>query len=200
MAFSLAYKYLQEASREQQQQYADCDPDHATAEGDVGLGEHAAVGSNCYAAVIENRAKEVGVALLDVATLTLHLSQFIEPGRSYTTTVLCLDTYLPKELIVVSSTHQDASAAGVNKATRAFAQMRLARNLFDDTKGIMLVDGYAVTTGSGANSSVNSALQRSHYLAFGAAGALLHYITHDKGLALSQRSLKVRHKGAGTLQ
>ena len=37
--------------------------------------------SNSYAAVIENRAKEVGVAVLQLDTLKLHISQFIEAGR-----------------------------------------------------------------------------------------------------------------------
>lgn len=30
---------------------------------------------NCYAAVIENRAKEIGVAVLDISRLVLHVTQ-----------------------------------------------------------------------------------------------------------------------------
>jgi hypothetical protein len=37
--------------------------------------------SNSYAAVIENRAKEVGVAVLYLDSLKLQVSQFIEAGR-----------------------------------------------------------------------------------------------------------------------
>lgn len=37
--------------------------------------------SNSYAAVIENRAKEVGVAVLHLNSLKLNISQFIEAGR-----------------------------------------------------------------------------------------------------------------------
>jgi len=37
--------------------------------------------SNSYAAVIENRAKEVGVAVLHLDSLKIHISQFIEAGR-----------------------------------------------------------------------------------------------------------------------
>lgn len=36
---------------------------------------------HCYAAAIENRAKEVGIAILDVNSLTLKITQHIEPGR-----------------------------------------------------------------------------------------------------------------------
>jgi predicted YcjX-like family ATPase len=37
--------------------------------------------SNSYAAVIENRAKEVGVAVLHLDSLKLSISQYIEAGR-----------------------------------------------------------------------------------------------------------------------
>lgn len=37
--------------------------------------------SNSYAAVIENRAKEVGVAVLHLDSLRIQISQFIEAGR-----------------------------------------------------------------------------------------------------------------------
>jgi hypothetical protein len=36
--------------------------------------------SHVFAAAIENRAKEVGLAVLDVQRMTLEISQFIEPG------------------------------------------------------------------------------------------------------------------------
>jgi hypothetical protein len=38
------------------------------------------VGSVAYAAVIENRAKEVGVAVLELSKLSLHISQVILGG------------------------------------------------------------------------------------------------------------------------
>jgi hypothetical protein len=48
---------------------------------------------NSYAAVIENRAKEVGVAVLYLDSLQLQISQFIEAGRCAATT----DHYFPEQ-------------------------------------------------------------------------------------------------------
>lgn len=52
--------------------------------------EPLAARAGCIAAVVENRAKEVGLALYDPSALDLRLCQFIEPGRAYTTTLLLL--------------------------------------------------------------------------------------------------------------
>jgi hypothetical protein len=51
--------------------------------------------SNSYAAVIENRAKEVGVAVLHLDSLKLSISQYIEAGR-YVFAWLSKDSPCPK--------------------------------------------------------------------------------------------------------
>ncbi len=81
------------------------------------------------------------MALLDTSTLTLQLSQFIEPGRSYTTTLLCLDIACPQSVVVVAGAHDVFAAAGVNSAVGAagFSQVPLGRSNFDDTQGIQQV-------------------------------------------------------------
>ena len=45
------------------------------------------IGSSVVAAVIQNRAAEVGVAALDLGTLRLELAQFVEASRSFATTL-----------------------------------------------------------------------------------------------------------------
>jgi DNA mismatch repair ATPase MutS len=160
--------------------------------------------SNCYAAVIENRAKEVGVAVLDLSSLTLHLTQFIEAGRSYTTTQLLLDAHQPRQLAVVGSLHHEvAGAAGVNQVTAAaWEQVHLARSAFDDTKGILAVQeltgwndsggGLAgAAAGNAPAGAAGRALAKSHYLAFGAAGALLQHVRTHLRLAMAPRALQV---------
>lgn len=79
---------------------------------------------NVYAAVLENRAKEVGLAVLDAGRLTLQLSQFIEPGRHYTTLLMALQATAPRDLVVLASSGHESAAAGVNKATRTYCQVR----------------------------------------------------------------------------
>lgn len=61
----------------------------------------------CFAAAIENRAKEVGVALLDLAALRLELYQFVEPGHLYTSTLLHLVPRAPQQVVVVASNHHE---------------------------------------------------------------------------------------------
>uniref|UniRef100_A0A383WQ55 DNA mismatch repair proteins mutS family domain-containing protein n=1 Tax=Tetradesmus obliquus TaxID=3088 RepID=A0A383WQ55_TETOB len=171
--------------------------------------------SNCFAAVIENRAKEVGVAVLDLNSLTLHLTQFIEAGRSYTTTHLLLDAHQPRQLVVVGSLHHEvAGAAGVNQVTAAaWEQVHLARSAFDDTKGILAVQELTGWNDMGASSGINNiggagaaagnapagaagrVLAKSHYLAFGAAGALLQHVRTHLGLAMAPRALQVEFDG-----
>lgn len=61
----------------------------------------------------------------------------------------------------------------------------------------LLLKRHAAVTPSGADdgnsSSVGSlVLHKSHYLGFGAAGALLHHLKHNNRLALAPRSVQVR--------
>lgn len=48
---------------------------------DANRGDYPTGQSNCLVAVVENRAKEVGLASFDFSTLTLTLTQLIEPSR-----------------------------------------------------------------------------------------------------------------------
>jgi hypothetical protein len=139
----------------------------------------------------------------------LHLTQFIEAGRSYTTTQLLLDAFQPRQLVVVGSLHHEvAGAAGVNQVTAAaWEQVHFARSAFDDTKGILAVQEFTgwIDMGNGSNSGAAGAagsgsapsgaagrvLARSHYLAFGAAGALLQHVRLHLGLAMAPRALQV---------
>lgn len=216
---------------------------------------------HCYAAVIENRAKEVGIAVLELSRLTLHVTQvskrvctavlsadhtadasamnvathvasgcwqnpqqfgvstpllncqfvvqFIEPGRSYTTTQLLLDAYQPTQLVVVGSTHHEvAGAAGVNQVTaQAWEQVPLVRSAFDDTKGILAVQeltGWNEQSSSsglqdGMPAAANRPLHQSHYLGFGAAGALLSHVRRNLGIILAPKTLQVSTLKLGML-
>lgn len=71
-----------------------------------------ATGRGCIAAVIENRAKEVGLACLDLHSMKLTLCQFIEASRSYTGALIMLEQFEPTELVVVASNHQTFAASG----------------------------------------------------------------------------------------
>lgn len=68
-------------------------------------------------AAIENRAMEVGLAILDRREAKLTLCQFIETSRSYTTTLWMLRRYPPEKLIIVED-RNTANSYGLNQATK----------------------------------------------------------------------------------
>lgn len=108
-------------------------------------------------ALIENRAKEIGMAVFDGTHVSLRLLQFIgdesnvflaassglrdvpyvhgqhshcklsaESSRTYNSSLSILRAYEPAQLIVVGSS-QEVLSSGINKATRGFHQVPLAR-------------------------------------------------------------------------
>lgn len=78
--------------------------------------------SACVAAAIENPAKEIGVALLDLQACRLSLMQLIESSRSYTTLLMVLDVHRPRRLVVVAD-RNTTMATGLNHAAREFSQV-----------------------------------------------------------------------------
>ena len=69
------------------------------------------------AAVVENRAAEVGIAMLSTDTMTLRLVQLVETSRSYTNVLSLLSACKPAHVVTVAS--NQALNLGVNRATRA---------------------------------------------------------------------------------
>ena len=51
--------------------------------------------------------REVGVAVLDLADLRLELSQFVEPGRAYASTLMHLMPRGPQRVVVVGTAHHE---------------------------------------------------------------------------------------------
>lgn len=179
----------------------------------------------CVAAVVENRAREVGLACLDPHTLTLSLTQFIEPGWGYTHTLLLLQLYDPSSLFVIgqaegSRSSGRASLGGIVNATSAYKQQPVGRTLFDDTKGQLLLERFGTSCslgkllGSGLDLDPDRAIEfgageggrglgsgrgdsAGAYLAFGAAGALLQYLSSNTSLVLMPGSLHIERVGTG---
>ena len=63
--------------------------------------------------VIENRAREVGLAALDLRTASLHLSQFIETSRSYQNTVTLLQYFDPGVILLSTGRFAPESTVGL---------------------------------------------------------------------------------------
>eukprot|EP00897_Mesotaenium_endlicherianum_P005293 jgi/Mesen1/4792/ME000243S03969 len=101
-------------------------------------------------ALIENRAKEVGMAAFDCRTASLHLTQYIESSRSYQNTTTLLQFYSPSEIIVSANTLA-APEGIVGAASLADSplfcnakKVVLNRGCFDDTKASLHILSYPV--------------------------------------------------------
>ena len=80
-------------------------------------------GLSVLAAVVENRATEVGLAVLNTDTMSLRMVQLIETSRSYTNVLSLLRAFRPAHLVIVAS--NQAINLGINRATRASFQQVL---------------------------------------------------------------------------
>ncbi|KAG2441521.1 hypothetical protein HXX76_003143 [Chlamydomonas incerta] len=85
------------------------------------------------AAVIENRAREVGLAVLDAERLSLRLTQFIEPGRSYAVTAMLLEMVGATDVVVVAAVEAGGGGGwrhgGGGGGTAAFHEAGLNRTV-----------------------------------------------------------------------
>ena len=155
------------------------------------------------AAVIENRAKEVGLALFDKqGGPSLGLEQHIESGTSYST-LLC-ELHAAKPGVILTLAETDAGGAmGLGDELRRFAAspahdcalVELPRRQFDDTAGAEMVSKCA------RHGSRLAANPRDMYLAFGAAAAVLQFVSDggsDKPRENHGRTAHVRRSSRGS--
>ncbi|KAG0612973.1 hypothetical protein M758_6G066700 [Ceratodon purpureus] len=152
--------------------------------------------SSFVVSLIENRAKEVGIAAFDLRTAKLHLSQFIETSRSYQNTATLLQYFDPADIITPANLIESQGIIGlmtvVNQCASA-SKVTLSRGCFDDTKGAILVQSLVL------NETLNTTLEASYkeyYLCLGAAAALFRWIDHEKGITLANRSVEVTLNGS----
>ncbi|KAK6947560.1 DNA mismatch repair protein MutS, C-terminal [Dillenia turbinata] len=123
--------------------------------------------SNIVIGLIENRAKEVGVAAFDLRSASLHLSQYIETSSSYQNTKTLLHFYDPMVIIVSPNKLAPDGMVGVSVV--------MARGCFDDTKGAVLVKNLAAKEPSVLGLDT---YYKQYYLCLAAAAATIKwYIT-----------------------
>uniref|UniRef100_A0A0E0LKR6 DNA mismatch repair proteins mutS family domain-containing protein n=1 Tax=Oryza punctata TaxID=4537 RepID=A0A0E0LKR6_ORYPU len=110
----------------------------AAGAGDGGGGGGGGDRSSIVIGLIENRAKEVGVAAFDLRSASLHLSQYIETSCSYHNTKTLLHFYDPMVAIVPPNKTAADGMVGVSelvgKHLPANKKITMARGCFDDTK------------------------------------------------------------------
>ncbi|KAG1665887.1 hypothetical protein FOA52_005376 [Chlamydomonas sp. UWO 241] len=138
--------------------------------------EGGGVGSS-VAALIENVQREVGIAVFSPASCMITLVQYIEAGRSYSTTALMLATHDVGTAVLVASAAQRRAfaAGGLAVAVDSMDTHALPRRSFDDTRGLESIMACCTEESQAALS--HAQVHASHYLALGAAGALLEHLS-----------------------
>ncbi|EER99382.2 DNA mismatch repair protein MSH4 [Sorghum bicolor] len=147
--------------------------------------------------LIENRAKEVGVAAFDLRSASLHLSQYIETGCSYHNTRTLLHFYDPMVVIVPPNKTAADGMVGVSelidKHYPANKKVTMARGCFDDTKGAGIVKSLSARDPSALGLDTYC---KQYYLCLAAVTATIKWIESEKGVFITNHSLSVTFNGS----
>ncbi|KAJ4831587.1 MutS protein msh4, partial [Turnera subulata] len=153
--------------------------------------------SSILVGLIENRAKEVGMAALDLRTASLHLSQYIETSSSYQNTKTLLQFYDPVAIIVPPNKLAADGMVGVSElADRFYGSVRkvvMPRGCFDDTKGAVLIKNLAAKEPSALGLDT---YYKQYYLCLAATAATIKWTEAEKGVIVTNHSLSVTFNGS----
>ncbi|KAL8539847.1 hypothetical protein ACS0TY_001447 [Phlomoides rotata] len=153
--------------------------------------------SSFIVGLIENRAKEVGVAAFDLRSASFDLSQYIETSSSYQNTKTLLNFYDPMVIIVTPAKTAPDGMVGVSELVDRFCssttKVIMARGCFDDTRGAALVKSLAANEPSALGLDSYS---KQYYLCLAAAAATIKWIEAEKGLIITNHSLSVTFNGS----
>ncbi|KAL8207750.1 hypothetical protein R6Q57_007162 [Mikania cordata] len=147
--------------------------------------------------LIENRAKEVGVAAFDLRSASLHLSEYIETSSSYQNTKTLLHFYDPVVIIVPPNKLAPDGMVGVSELVDKFyssiRKVTMVRGCFDDTRGAVLVKSLAAKEPSALGLDT---YYKQYYLCLAAAAATIKWIEAEKGIIIMNHSLVVTFNGS----
>ncbi|PON43174.1 DNA mismatch repair [Parasponia andersonii] len=147
--------------------------------------------------LIENRAKEVGVAAFDLRSASLHLSQYIETSSSYQNTKTLVHFYDPMVIIVPPNKLAPDGMVGVSELVdRFYASVKkvvMGRSCFDDTKGAVLIKNLAAKEPSALGLDT---YYKQYYLCLAAGAATIKWIEAENGLIVTNHSLSVTFNGS----
>eukprot|EP00262_Sarcandra_glabra_P011811 TRINITY_DN2910_c0_g1_i3.p1 TRINITY_DN2910_c0_g1~~TRINITY_DN2910_c0_g1_i3.p1 ORF type:complete len:737 (-),score=134.23 TRINITY_DN2910_c0_g1_i3:375-2585(-) len=158
--------------------------------------EEGADKSSFVIGLIENRAKEVGVAAFDLRSASLHLSQYIETSSSYQNTKTLLHFYDPMVIIVPPNKLAQDGMVGVSELVdrhhTSAKKVIMARGCFDDTKGAVLVKSLAAKEPSALGLDT---YYKQYYLCLAAAAATIKWTEAEKGVIVTNHSLSCSKLG-----
>ncbi|XP_027359804.1 DNA mismatch repair protein MSH4 [Abrus precatorius] len=153
--------------------------------------------SSFVVGIIENRAKEVGLAAFDLRSASLHLSQYIETSSSYQNTKTLLHFYDPIVIIIPPNKLASKSTVAVTDLVDRFygsvKKVVLARGCFDDTEGAILIKNLVAKEPSALGLDT---YYKQYYLCLAAAAATLKWTEAEKGVVVTNHSLSVTFNGS----
>uniref|UniRef100_A0A0D9WYW4 DNA mismatch repair proteins mutS family domain-containing protein n=1 Tax=Leersia perrieri TaxID=77586 RepID=A0A0D9WYW4_9ORYZ len=135
--------------------------------------------------LIENRAKEVGVAAFDLRSASLHLSQYIETSCSYHNTKTLLHFYDPMIVIVPPNKTAADGMVGVSEL--------VGKHLPANKKGAVMVKNLSARDPSALGLDTYC---KQYYLCLAAASATIKWIESEKGVIITNHSLSVTFNGS----
>ncbi|GFH13642.1 uncharacterized protein HaLaN_09571 [Haematococcus lacustris] len=160
------------------------------------------VPSGSICCIVDNRAREVGFAVFEPASLRLQLVQYIETGRSIAaTTGLLLEIHDVRDAVLMMPADQRqgglSTVSPMVVATSGLSgqQHFLPRRAFDDTKALHALQLFATTDSWSkvAHATAAGSTTAGMYLAYAAAGALLEHLQASKHILMegSVESLEI---------
>ncbi|CEM01236.1 unnamed protein product [Vitrella brassicaformis CCMP3155] len=137
-----------------------------------------------FVALIENRAKEVGVAAMDMTSLEIELLQFSD-NHTYLQTVRTLLTYFPSELVLCKTAEGSRLHEAIveNHDLEEAKIQFIARRYFDENGGAA-----SVKSAKGARKNMDIT---NKYVALAAFSALTKYVEHTQKIILTTDGLNV---------
>ena len=157
-------------------------------------------GECCIAACIENRAMEVGMAVVDLSNLTCYLHQYVEcSARAPTETVTLLGMYQPDVLLKVSNKSMGdlgcvEGAVRLQGSVLNSAVMAVPRGAFNDSQGLLLLQKYSKLERDAVN--LHDMQAKSFYLALASLAAVMRYIDIEHNERLVPGSLEFSFGGS----
>mmetsp|Transcript_1966 Transcript_1966/g.4387 ORF Transcript_1966/g.4387 Transcript_1966/m.4387 type:complete len:761 (+) Transcript_1966:23-2305(+) len=141
--------------------------------------------SACIIAIIENRAREVGLAKLELNSYEITLSQFAD-NSTYINTISTLHAWDPVEILVCRAAQSSALMVRIAEQLQGVTVTAIARKFFNEGRGVELYRGACVT-------DLNSDTEQK-YVCMAALSALHKYIEYSQSIYLYSESLKVSFK------
>ncbi|KAL0486176.1 DNA mismatch repair protein MutS [Acrasis kona] len=138
--------------------------------------------------LIDNRAKDIGIAAINLKSSDIYLTQFSENSATYSNTYNMIQLYNPDEVLLPNSLSETKLSDMIQSKFANKKITNIARKFYNEVKGSVLIKELAVS-----DHTIESEVA-SKYLSISAASALLQYTEHIQKMVFAKQSLKFHYK------